>query len=1041
MSELFHRVASQLSETYTLERELGGGGMSRVFVADETALGRKVVVKVLSPELGEAISAERFVREIKVAARLQQANIVPVLRAGAIDGLPYYTMPLVTGESLRSRITGAPLPLTEALGVLRDVAKALAYAHAQGVVHRDIKPENVLLSSGTAVVTDFGIAKAISASRQDAESHTTALTSVGTSLGTPAYMSPEQAAGDPATDARTDLYAWGVMAYELLAGQHPMARHRSAHAMIRAHIVEMPTPLADCAPALPSALAALVMQCLAKSPSDRPASAAELVTALDGVQVTGGHSVAPKTPAGVLRAFAVYSAGAAAVALSAKAAITVIGLPTWVLPGALGVMIVGLPVVLITALLERQRSLHHTTTPGSMGTVARLAVQHPRRFTWRRTLAGGGIALIAFAAAVAGFMTMRQLGIGPFGTLIGSKALAAEDRLVIADMRGPVSDSGLGAVFAEGLRAGLSESKALRLVSADRVAMLLGQMQRPGAPLVDSVAREVAERAGAKAILDGEVRMIGASYAMTVRLLPVKGGEPLITLQEAATHDADFTAATGRLAKRLRERVGESLRSVNASPELEDVTTSSLMALRRYTEAQKAARAGDYLGSLRLIQEAFTIDSGFASAYRFAGSLTGGLLGIRQTQSALAARAYAMRARATPFERATIEATYWSDGPSPDFAKELEAAERAYAIDPYRGALLASQAAFHQRAYDRAARLAQEARAADPSNLDAAVRLILAQGELGLMDSVQAGVKVLAREHPTHPMSLAFQVMLLTMLGEDSVATQIAQRMERVTEVPLLVEWGAALHKGVAGRGGRLREAATAYALQERVGFARGARAYAGSTAFQVAIDRSLFLGDVQGARQLLDSADAAFPQDSVPPLERYSDDYLLATKWAGRTDRLREVLEWMRRNDPNRRTIDDAPWVPELEGIIASAEGRHADALAAFRRSDVGGGRRRKLLLLAMVYDDLGEADSARVHYERFVTGTSLDFSLWTDARFLARAHRRLGELYQERGELAKAHGQYAALVRLWRNADPELQPAIRDVRAQMAVLEPRLR
>jgi serine/threonine-protein kinase len=287
------QLQATFGTAYALERELGGGGMSRVFVAREEALGREVVIKVIKGDLAEGLSAERFAREVKLAARLQQANIVPVLTAGTAGDVPYYTMPFVKGESLRIRLSnGTPLTIAESTGILRDVARALAYAHAEGVVHRDIKPENVLLSGGAAVVTDFGIAKAMSVSRTHDDSASGTLTQAGTSLGTPAYMAPEQALGDPDTDHRADLYAWGVIAYELLAGAHPFAGRSTTHALIAAHVSEVPKTLHEVEAQVPPALSALVMRALEKDPARRPQSASAVLTALEslGEQPLAAHA-------------------------------------------------------------------------------------------------------------------------------------------------------------------------------------------------------------------------------------------------------------------------------------------------------------------------------------------------------------------------------------------------------------------------------------------------------------------------------------------------------------------------------------------------------------------------------------------------------------------------------------------------------------------------------------------------------------------------------------------------------------------------------
>ena len=258
--------------------------MSRVFVAEEAALRRKVVVKVLLPELAAGISAERFRREVLVAASLQQANIVPLHAAGETGGLPYYTMPFVEGESLRARLSekGA-LPVAEAVSILRDVAKALAYSHERGIVHRDIKPDNVLLSGGTAVVTDFGIAKAIVASLT--EGGADSLTQTGLSLGTPAYMAPEQAAGEE-VDHRADLYSLGLLGYEMLTGRHPFASRTSARQMIGAQLGERPTPVHEIRAEVPRALSAVITACLEKDPALRPQSARDRKARL-GARIPG----------------------------------------------------------------------------------------------------------------------------------------------------------------------------------------------------------------------------------------------------------------------------------------------------------------------------------------------------------------------------------------------------------------------------------------------------------------------------------------------------------------------------------------------------------------------------------------------------------------------------------------------------------------------------------------------------------------------------------------------------------------------------------
>jgi serine/threonine-protein kinase len=316
-----------LSAHYVIERELSGGGMSRVFLGEETALRRKIVIKVLPSETAGQWSVERFRREITLAAQLQHPHIVPLLAAGDVDGLPYFTMPFVRGESLRERLARhGEMPVPDAVRILREVATALAYAHGEGIVHRDIKPENILLSGDVASVTDFGVAKALSDSAQGQST----LTSLGVALGTPAYMSPEQATANPMVDQRADIYAWGVLAYEMLTGAAPFAG-RSLQAQLAAHIVEVPESLSRRRSVVPVALSELVMQCLAKSPADRPQRALDLVHAIDAL-VTPTAGTAPALAAvpsrqlprrlvqGVVAGFAVTMAVVAWMVMSAPVA-------------------------------------------------------------------------------------------------------------------------------------------------------------------------------------------------------------------------------------------------------------------------------------------------------------------------------------------------------------------------------------------------------------------------------------------------------------------------------------------------------------------------------------------------------------------------------------------------------------------------------------------------------------------------------------------------------------------------------------------------
>ncbi len=290
MSSISERLLSALGGSYTIERELTGGGMALVFAGQDHDLDRKVVIKILPPELAATVSAERFRREILTVARLQHPHIVPILKAGEVDGLPYFVMPYVDGESIDIRLRrDGKFGVRETLGIMKDAARALAFAHERGVVHRDIKPGNILLASGSATVTDFGVAKALSSARRSGEKANggNGLTNTGMSLGTILYMAPEQAAGDPNIDGRADIYSLGVTAYEMLAGIAPFA-NLNPREMLTARLTLPPPPLSTNRKDVPTGLEKLIGKCLAIDPADRFQSASDLVEALEDPQTLSG---------------------------------------------------------------------------------------------------------------------------------------------------------------------------------------------------------------------------------------------------------------------------------------------------------------------------------------------------------------------------------------------------------------------------------------------------------------------------------------------------------------------------------------------------------------------------------------------------------------------------------------------------------------------------------------------------------------------------------------------------------------------------------
>lgn len=1052
--DLRHQLQTSLGSAYTLERELGGGGMSRVFVADETALGRKVVVKVLPPELAAGVSVDRFKREIQVAARLQHPHIVPVLSAGETDGLPFYTMPLVEGASLRARLARGGLTITETVGILREVARALGYAHERGVVHRDIKPDNVLLTGGSAVVTDFGIAKAISASRLDAPGSPT-LTAMGTTLGTPAYMAPEQAAGDPDTNHRADIYAFGCMAYEMLTGRPPF-HGLSPHKLMAAHMGEKPAPVDSFRADTPPALTELVMRCLEKEPDHRPQSASDLARVLETVSSSGtAQPAAPSVLIGgqgmLQRALALYAGAFVLVAVLAKAAIVGIGLPDWVFPGALIVMGLGLPVILFTAYVHRATHRAYTVTPAitpggtpsQQGTFATLAVKAAPHVSWRRTALGGVYAVGTFVALIAVWMAMRALGIGPAASLVAAGKLGARERVILTDFKGPPTDSLLGPTVTEAFRTDLAQSASLSVMPASAVRDALRRMQRPADVRVDyALAREIATREGIKAVIDGDIVSLGGSYVLSARLVSANSGDDLApAFRETATEAKDIIPAISRLSRALRAKVGESLRAVQQGRSLDKVTTPSLQALQKYVTGSRVIEVdGDWEKGQVLLNEAIALDSGFAMAYRkLAVEMTNRFFPPEQVLGMIQ-KAFDHQDRLSDAERYLTIAAYYRFGPKPDRSKTISAYESLLDIDSLNVTALNNLAIEYRyrREFAKAEVLAERA----VSVQHAAVfynNLFwsqVAQDKLSAAEQTLQRAEQNLRRNP----SLTFTRMsLYTLRGryDSAFALMDSLRRARPNELSILNSTQFMLG-AISTLRGRVAEGLRWSRQSAEASLQLGNRSAPLHMALDSAFVDTWYRGRAEAALRTIEQALRRHPLDSLAPIERPFERLVQLYSLTGRPELAKGMLDGFDRRRQLVEGRDDARARHTMLGQIAIAERRYDDAVRELRAADEGQCAVCALPELARAYDLAGNADSALAIFARYVESPSdPQQQLFTDNTQLAGARNRLGQLYDAKGDREKAMSHFAQFVELWRNADPELQPLVRQARERLAVLQ----
>ncbi len=1043
--ELQHRLQSLLNAEFRLERELGGGGMSRVFLATERKLGRRVVIKVLSSELSATLSTDRFAREIQLAASLQQANIVSVLTAGMADDMPYFTMPFIEGESLRARLSRGPMPEAAAVSVLRDVTRALIYAHERGVVHRDIKPDNILLSGESAMVTDFGIAKAIDAAREGGRSDT--ITQVGTALGTPAYMAPEQAAGDPGTDYRADLYALGCVAFELLTGQTPF-HGRQLHQLLRAHMTESAPSVRSRVPSVSPRLDSFVAQCLAKAPEERPRSARDVLRTLDAVAVTDLRVERQRSLPAVIAAWAGAS-GAAWVL--ARAAVVGIGLPSWTVPLVLIVAALGLPAVLLTWLVQRTASLAARGMPavipdrsaiariGTQGAITLVAMKASAHVSWRRTRMSGYLAGGAVVVVLSVVLILRQFGIGPAASLLAAGRVQAESRILVAEFTATTSDSSLGSVLAQAMRSSLSQSSAVQLVSTSDVASALRRMTlASNTRLTGQTALELAQRNRIPLVITGQITAVGTGFLISADIVRSDSATVLSTLQHGARGADDLLDAVDKVARDVRSRLGESLRSVARAPALEEVTTSSLSALRAYTRGVQLGDAeGNWAAGLAQMQEAVRIDSTFAQAWRRVSAYAYNLGRPLSERVNAAMSAYRHRERLPEGERLEVEAyySYLVVGDKP--------AIEAYTRSPNVFQGNRTNALAHLGRFAEADSLLLALRSADsahgrPSVIQLYQNRLLYQIALRQFGNARRLVGEMTQRFPgSVQVELGLAWLAWGEFGMDSLSSTAA-RLQR-SQQPRATALGAMMSASDAGARGQLR----AFEQREQAARAAGAMVTGSDDAMSAAVWTLVptAIHRNQEARGVvaLDSLLKQYSQYGRPAPDRADLALAIAYAQLGRADKAKSlVTQWTKEADLVARLVRWADWHGAL-GEVALAEGRATEAINEFRvAANADSGRIEPVNSgltpprMARAFDRAGQVDSAVTWYE-LVANVRYDDTFRAAPLNLPVAYRRLGELYEAGGDTAKALDNYRAFTKLWANADVELQPQVSDVKKRI--------
>ncbi len=711
------------------------------------------------------------------------------------------------------------------------------------------------------------------------------------------------------------------------------------------------------------------------------------------------------------------------------------GLPDWVFPFALLLLLVGLPIIVATAMVQGRRA-PETTGDGEAAPVAGEApislpepAAHHKLLTWKNALMGGGLAFVLMTVVTAGFMYMRNNGIGPVGSLVAKGLIEERSEILVADFE--AEDDMLGRMTSEALRVDLSQSDIVRLVSPRTVEGALRRMQLDeGTRLDEGTAREIAEREGIAAVVGGEILTGGGSYVITAHLVS-PGGDLLGNARVTASDSSKIIEAIDRLSRDLREQIGESYTSMRESPALAQVSTNSLEALRKYTEAGVQRREGNLDAAIDFLEEAIAIDSTFAMAYRGIGIFLQNKFGEWSRQYWAHTKAYEYRDRLTEREKWLVTASYHLDVEE-DQAQAIAAYENVLRVDPEMMSAVNNIGVIYyfQRDWEKALKQYQQAHEMQPEGLTAS-NVGVVYANMGRFEKADEWLARSVELEPNSPNWKAYRVHFEHLRGNKDEARHLNREL-REAESPdpywlertYVTDWLFDVQEG------RIARAEPSLAAAVEAGEV-GDRASALENLLARA-ELDLALGEPESTVRRVESALSEYPLEDIPPLDRPTAWVASLLAQAGDPDAARAQLADQREQLgalADRKQVGFA----EAEAWIDVAEGRYSEAIPVLRTADRGYGCDICIdRAVGMAFDLAGQPDSAVAYYERYLAPKH-NWRAYIDSRWRAWTLERLGQLYDEMGDLEQAAGYYGMFVELWEEADPELQPRVQAARARI--------